>query len=314
MYAVSSPPPAHYQPHMSSPLAPQSSSPIATVQAKRSGQYKSRQRAPRRVSAPGGAVEATEKTLLRERLVAKAKSEAQRARERAREKSRSSWAGGSSDAELSSDGDIPMDADYDDENEDSENELLISRILAQEHRRTRHKLALSYDYDVGSSPTGVPEDVLEEYMNGDEPGEDFDDFEDVDYAALYEDYIQDLENIDERAEPMSVDSEMSDTFLATPVTPDRQTIRPFSRHMPRISEVLSQCPSCQTPWSREDMPAESYTCQQCRLTLPPEAVSTSWHAEPVHGPRSQHHPIAAQLPDGAVLLCSAQDCDWEFDL
>lgn len=122
MLTFSTPSPSRYRPDMSSPLAAQSSSPIATVQAKRSGQYKSRSRATRSsasLGTPQGA-EATEKALLRERLLAKCAEQRQRDRARARARS---WAS-SSDGEPSSDGDVPMDADYDDDDDDDDNEVV----------------------------------------------------------------------------------------------------------------------------------------------------------------------------------------------
>ncbi|EJD43583.1 hypothetical protein AURDEDRAFT_145406 [Auricularia subglabra TFB-10046 SS5] len=309
MFGDSSPSPTRYAPQHSSPLAHASSSPLAVVQAKRSGQYKSRtSSATRRASGGLGATpEATEKSLMRERLLAKCEEQRKRDRERARARS---WAS-SSDGEMSSDGpDVAMDVGWDDEEDEADTEIFVERIMAAEQRRSRHRMNLSFDYEVGSSP-GVPEDELEEYFNTEELPD-----EDEEFKALYERYMEETQGLHTVEEELGgPDSQMSDDFIAPPQTPQnkgRRYARPVP--VPRISDILSQCPGCNLPWTVQDLPAARHTCPRCHMTLPPEAVSHAWHSDHGHEFASKHRLLATALPDGAILVCGAEGCDWCFDL
>ncbi|KZV99314.1 hypothetical protein EXIGLDRAFT_725918 [Exidia glandulosa HHB12029] len=289
---------------MSSPMGAQSSSPIATVQAKRSGQYKSRSHAPRRPSGSATplAAEATEKALMRERLLAKCAE--QRQRDRARARSRS-WAN-SSDGERSSDHDVPMDAEFDDEDADDDNDLLIGRILERDHRRVQHKLNRSFDYEVGSSP-GIPEDLLEEFFNTEEPPDD-----DAEYADLYDEYIATLQGIGSTTQQSDGDSAMSDDFPSTP----QHQIRRYTRSvpLPGVPELLSCCPSCAMPWSLTDSSADHFSCPRCTFRLSPAAVSNAWYEDHTDHKDLKHKLAVTTLPDGPLLVCAADRCDWCCDL
>ena len=134
MMQFSSPSPSRtFEPSMSSPLAMPPSSPITTVQARRSGQYKARtvssSIAPRagrpaqfRLPPASGASSSPDKEptatrLMRGRLLAKCEQQRRQDRQRRRTRSlpSSSDGEGSSDAEMSNEGRFGFDDDDDEE-------------------------------------------------------------------------------------------------------------------------------------------------------------------------------------------------------
>ncbi|KAH7104238.1 hypothetical protein BKA62DRAFT_693969 [Auriculariales sp. MPI-PUGE-AT-0066] len=321
MFAFSSPSPSRYGPSMSSPLAMPPSSPILAAQANRRGQYKARSvsysskstaRNARRVSTNDSSPEKLETTatkLMRGRLIAKC--EQQRAFDRKQRRARSF--DGSSDYDGSSDSEMATEYEYEFLGDDSYQNEFVGRIMATEARRAHHRLARSFEFEVGSSP-GVPEDELEEF-GFEQPPE-----EDSDFAALFEEYERDMRALDVgecSAEAPEVDGDddasMSDDFDA-PITPKKQVIRRRFTAMPRIVQVLERCPGCQTQRPLHELAGASHTCSSCQLTVPTAAVSSSWHEEHGAAHPEHHRPGAMQLPDGTVLLCAAEGCDWCFDL
>ncbi|KAI5997286.1 hypothetical protein F5J12DRAFT_906995 [Pisolithus orientalis] len=206
------------------------SSPTASAQERRKGQYKSllSYRTPESSSvsrrlfstANVGQLDCSTdptKSFLRERFQARCREHARKARQRAVSERRGSM--GSSDAGLYFDDE--MDCDAEETDEDVLQDELFRRIVESANHRARHAFRLSYSLEVGSSFDPDLEDVSvweselrgsvhAQHLTHHDPEEEL-----VAYAEEYA-ALADFADIDLSAEEFSSWSDVEDDSLGRP--------------------------------------------------------------------------------------------------